>query len=68
MKCLNGPKWVPNELSVLKWSGYCLSDLNMPKNYPKRNGKLKSKSKLPRVTIKGLGDPLTRVSKVAQER
>ena len=49
MKCLSGPKWgrvrldgpnaVPNELSVLKWSGYCLSDLNMPKNYPKKEWK-----------------------------
>ena len=34
----------------------------------KRKKKLKSKSKLPRVTIKGLGNPLIRVSKVAQER
>ena len=41
MKCLNGSilKGCLSDLSDLKWSGYCLSDLNMPKNYPKKERK-----------------------------
>ena len=53
----------------LRWLGHCLSDLNMPKcTILKRKEKSKSKSELPRVTIRGQINPSTRVSEVAQKK